>query len=74
MVAVILKILGKVLGVGLFIQAGDVTATWANVDDLIENFNYRPNTTIEAGLKKFTDWYKTYYAPVNLHEDKVKFA
>jgi UDP-glucuronate 4-epimerase len=41
-------------------QAGDVTATWANVDDLIENFNYRPETPIHIGLKKFTDWYKQY--------------
>jgi UDP-glucuronate 4-epimerase len=44
------------------IQAGDVTATWANVDDLVQHFNYRPDTTIQAGLKKFTDWYKKYYA------------
>jgi UDP-glucuronate 4-epimerase len=44
------------------IQAGDVTATWANVDDLIQNFNYKPDTTIQTGLKKFTDWYKAYYA------------
>ncbi|MGV3502248.1 MAG: NAD-dependent epimerase [Adhaeribacter sp.] len=42
-------------------QAGDVTATWANVDDLIQHFNYMPETPIETGLKKFTDWYKSYY-------------
>ena len=41
-------------------QAGDVTATWANIDDLLENFGYKPDTTIEVGLKKFTDWYKQY--------------
>ena len=43
-------------------QAGDVKATWANVDDLVSDFNYQPRTTIEKGLKKFTDWYKEYYA------------
>ncbi|WP_317173895.1 NAD-dependent epimerase [Pontibacter aquaedesilientis] len=43
-------------------QPGDVTATWANVDDLINNFNYRPNTTIQFGLRSFIDWYKSYYS------------
>jgi UDP-glucuronate 4-epimerase len=47
------------------LQAGDVTATWANVDDLIHHFNYKPDTTIETGLKKFTDWYKDYYITSN---------
>jgi len=45
------------------IQAGDVVATWANVDDLLHHFNYKPDTTIQEGLKKFTDWFKAYYAP-----------
>jgi UDP-glucuronate 4-epimerase len=44
------------------IQAGDVEATWANIDDLIENFGYKPDTTIHVGLKQFTDWYKMYYS------------
>ncbi|KAA9340709.1 NAD-dependent epimerase [Adhaeribacter soli] len=44
------------------IQDGDVIATWANVDDLINNFNYRPETPIQTGLKKFTDWYNNYYS------------
>ncbi|GAB2530098.1 NAD-dependent epimerase [Rufibacter soli] len=43
------------------IEAGDVISTWANVDDLINNFNYKPNTTIQYGLKKFTEWFKGYY-------------
>lgn len=42
-------------------QPGDVIATWANVDDLINNFNYKPNTTIGSGLQKFVEWYKMYY-------------
>ncbi|MFC5269490.1 NAD-dependent epimerase [Adhaeribacter terreus] len=45
------------------IQAGDVVATWANVDDLLQHFNYKPDTTIQDGLKKFTDWFKAYYSP-----------
>jgi UDP-glucuronate 4-epimerase len=43
------------------IQPGDVVATWANVDDLTKHFNYRPETTIQTGLKRFADWYKDFY-------------
>lgn len=43
-------------------QPGDVSTTWADVDDLVSNFNYKPNTTIQTGLKRFIKWYKKYYA------------
>ena len=43
------------------IQPGDVERTWANVDDLIKDYNYRPNTSIKEGVKAFVDWYKGYY-------------
>lgn len=42
-------------------QPGDVSATWANVDDSINDFNYKPETTIEFGLNKFVEWYKSFY-------------
>ena len=42
-------------------QPGDVTATWANVDDLIKDFNYKPDTDIKTGIKNFIEWYKIYY-------------
>ena len=42
-------------------QAGDVEKTWANVDDLIRDYEYAPNTTIEQGVRAFVDWYKSYY-------------
>lgn len=41
-------------------QDGDVLATWANVDELIEKFDYKPNTTIKEGLGNFVEWYKLY--------------
>jgi UDP-glucuronate 4-epimerase len=41
-------------------QAGDVHATWADIDDLEEQFGYAPTTTIEDGLSKFISWYKQY--------------
>ncbi|GAA4232002.1 NAD-dependent epimerase [Postechiella marina] len=43
------------------IQPGDVERTWANVDDLIRDYNYKPNTSIASGVKAFVDWYKGYY-------------
>lgn len=42
-------------------QPGDVEKTWANVDDLIADYGYRPNTPIKQGVQRFVDWYKTYY-------------
>jgi len=43
------------------IQAGDVPATWANIDDLMNQFNYKPNTSIDEGIEKFCKWFLDYY-------------
>ena len=43
------------------IQAGDVPATFADVDDLIRDVGFKPSTTIEEGIKKFVEWYREYY-------------
>jgi UDP-glucuronate 4-epimerase len=43
------------------IQAGDVPATYADVDDLIKDVGFKPSTPIEEGIKKFVKWYKEYY-------------
>ncbi|MBU3822280.1 NAD-dependent epimerase [Flavobacteriaceae bacterium XHP0103] len=42
-------------------QPGDVERTWANVDALINDYNYSPNTSIKDGVKSFIDWFKVYY-------------
>jgi len=42
------------------IQPGDVPDTYANVDDLVEQFDYKPNTSVEVGVKNFVNWYKNY--------------
>ncbi|OBQ54098.1 NAD-dependent epimerase [Tamlana sp. s12] len=42
-------------------QPGDVERTWANVDELINDYDYRPNTSIKEGVKSFIDWYISYY-------------
>ena len=41
-------------------QKGDVTRTFANIDKLIEDFGYKPSISINKGIKKFINWYKTY--------------
>ena len=42
-------------------QPGDVVRTWANVDDLIADYNYSPKTPVKKGIQAFVDWYKSYY-------------
>ncbi|NRR92889.1 NAD-dependent epimerase [Winogradskyella undariae] len=42
-------------------QPGDVERTWADVDELIKDYNYSPNTSIKEGVKSFINWYKDYY-------------
>ena len=43
------------------IQPGDVPATYANIDDLIQDVGFKPSTSIEEGIEKFIAWYKDYY-------------
>ena len=42
-------------------QAGDVAATYADVQDLINNLEYTPGTSLEYGVGKFVKWYKDFY-------------
>ena len=42
-------------------QPGDVYVTYADVNDLVKDFNYQPNTTLQKGIGTFIDWYKAYY-------------
>jgi UDP-glucuronate 4-epimerase len=42
-------------------QPGDVPATYADVDDLVRDVGFRPNTPIETGIPRFVDWYRSYY-------------
>ncbi|MDR3088640.1 MAG: NAD-dependent epimerase [Desulfobulbaceae bacterium] len=43
------------------LQAGDVPATFADVDDLVRDFGYKPQTTIDEGIARFVAWYKKYF-------------
>ena len=42
-------------------QPGDVLRTYADVSDLEKDIDFKPSTTIEAGLGKFVEWYEGYY-------------
>ncbi len=42
-------------------QPGDVPATFADVDDLVNDFDYRPATSLEYGVARFVEWYRSYY-------------
>ena len=56
------KALGKTATKELLpLQPGDVPNTYANVDDLVEQFHYKPTTTVEDGIERFVDWYRDYF-------------
>lgn len=42
-------------------QPGDVPATYANVDSLINDVGYKPKTSVEEGIANFVDWYREFY-------------
>ena len=43
------------------LQAGDVLGTYADVDDLVEQFDYKPSTSVEDGINHFVCWYRDYF-------------
>lgn len=46
-------------------QPGDVYQTYADVSDLMRDYDFKPDTSIEEGLQKFVDWYRAYYGEKN---------
>ncbi len=44
-------------------QPGDVPATYADVDDLMREVNFRPATPIADGIARFIDWYRAHHRP-----------
>lgn len=42
-------------------QPGDVLATYADVDDLAKDVDFKPSTPIEVGIDNFVKWYRSYY-------------
>lgn len=61
-IEVIEECVGKKAQLNLMpLQLGDVPDTCANVDDLMSEVGYRPDTPIEVGVRKFVDWYRSYH-------------
>jgi len=42
-------------------QSGDVSATYADVDDLVRDVGFKPATPIEEGVARFVKWYREYH-------------
>jgi len=43
------------------LQAGDVPATYANVDDLVRHLDYKPSTSVQKGIDNFVAWYREFF-------------
>ena len=61
-----LEVLENCLGIKaekrfLPMQPGDVLETYADIDDLMRDTGFKPETSIEIGLSRFVDWYRDYY-------------
>jgi UDP-glucuronate 4-epimerase len=61
-IATIETIMGKPARKNLLpMQPGDVVSTYADVQELITDFDFQPSTSIAVGLEKFVSWYQEYY-------------
>jgi len=61
-IAALEKALGKTAEMELLpLQAGDVPDTYADVEDLMDQFDYKPATTVDEGIGRFVDWYRGYF-------------
>ena len=61
-IATIEKALGKKAEIDFQpIQPGDVKQTYADIDETTRLTGYKPTTSIDKGIPKFVDWYKSYY-------------
>ncbi|MEK8018650.1 MAG: NAD-dependent epimerase [Candidatus Parabeggiatoa sp.] len=57
------KALGKTAKMQMLpMQPGDVTATYADINDLEREIGFKPRTTIEEGIAHFVDWYRNDYS------------
>ena len=53
--------LGMKADKGSFLYSKEIMPdTYADVDDLVKEFDYKPATSVKLGVKNFVEWYKTY--------------
>jgi UDP-glucuronate 4-epimerase len=61
-IAALEKALGKQAQMDMLpLQPGDVPDTYANVEDLVEQFHYKPETRVDEGIARFVAWYADYF-------------
>ncbi len=61
-IAAIEKALGKVAEMDMLpLQPGDVPDTFADVTELVEQFHYKPETSVDQGVANFVAWYRDYF-------------
>lgn len=61
-IGILEKVIGKKATFNMLpMQAGDVSQTYADVEDLRRDVGFAPNTSLDYGLIQFYDWYKNYY-------------
>ena len=54
--------LGKKAELNLLpLQPGDVPDTYADVEELVQDVDYKPNTSVEQGISNFVNWYRDFY-------------
>jgi UDP-glucuronate 4-epimerase len=62
LIAVLEDALGKKAAKQMLpIQPGDVLATYADIDPLIADVGFKPETSIEDGVARFVEWYRGFY-------------
>ena len=60
-IAALEKALGKKAKMDMLpLQPGDVPDTYADVDDLVAQFDYKPSMSVKQGVENFSVWYKEY--------------
>jgi len=63
-IEVLEQCLGKKAKMDLLpLQPGDVPDTEADISELVQRINYRPQVSVEQGVASFVRWYRQYYAP-----------
>lgn len=62
LVTILEKCLGKKAVIEFLpMQQGDVYQTYADVDTLIKDFGFKPDTSLEEGIEQFVKWYTEYH-------------
>jgi UDP-glucuronate 4-epimerase len=55
-------------------ERSDVLTTWADINQLVTDFDYKPTTPFQTGLNKFMTWFREFYAMEQLEINHVNNA